>query len=226
MPTFAEQQTLLHEKLLSKATFEEGRSLCQVQNAQLHQSAGPGALSLLDQLLEDLGDHAFSYQPPGDFETIAWALWHITRIEDAIGNLLIAGTDQVFDAEWNRRIGSQVTDTGNAMTAAEALAFSQRIVPRELAAYRRAVGRRSQEVIAAVTQDQIRKKPSAAGVERIVAEGVLVEDPQSFWLRDFWANKTIGGLLLLPLTRHQMMHLPNCFRLKDLAQNVNGKESQ
>lgn len=43
--------------------------------------------------------------------------------------------------------------------------------------------------------------------------GVL-EIKESIWLKDFWGRHTVSGLILLPLIRHHMMHLPNSYAIK------------
>lgn len=216
---FARDQARAHELLMKRTTAAQGLVLCAAQNGRLHESE-PGAAggpTIGDRLALGLTDRAFRLRPEGEFETIAWILWHITRIEDAVGNLLIAGDHQVFDAGWQTRLGVDVTDTGNAFTVADVDAFGARVNRAELLAYRRAVGQRTRQVLAALDPDLLKTRPRGEDVERITREGVLTPEKDSIWLQDFWANKTLAGLVLLPLTRHQPMHLPNCFRLKALA---------
>lgn len=47
-----------------------------------------------DELLDGLDDDDYSVMPTEKDETIAWHLWHIARIEDLVGNLLIAEQPQ------------------------------------------------------------------------------------------------------------------------------------
>lgn len=42
-------------------------------------------------------------------ETIAWALWHIARLEDLTMNLLVSGGEQVWNREWARCLGTADT---------------------------------------------------------------------------------------------------------------------
>ena len=37
----------------------------------------------------------------------------------------------------------------------------------------------------------------------------------AFGLVDYWCNKTFAGLLLIPFSRHQMLHLDGCLRIVD-----------
>ena len=53
--------------------------------------------------------------------------WHTYRIEDLVSNILMANQDQLFNDMWQRRIGANITDTGNALEFDEAIAFAQNI---------------------------------------------------------------------------------------------------
>jgi hypothetical protein len=37
------------------------------------------------------------------------------------------------------------------------------------------------------------------------------------WLLDFWGKKNILGLIMIPITRHQTLHLNDCFNIKEKA---------
>ncbi|EQE04021.1 hypothetical protein [Clostridioides difficile] len=37
----------------------------------------------------------------------------------------------------------------------------------------------------------------------------------SIWLLDFWGNKDIAGILLMPPTRHVILHLNDCCKWKE-----------
>ena len=76
-------------------------------------------------------------------ETIAWALWHIARLEDLTMNLLVSGGEQVWNREWARCLGTAVADTGNAMSDDQIMELSKALRPAELLQYRSAVGRRT-----------------------------------------------------------------------------------
>ena len=43
----------------------------------------------------------------------------------------------------------------------------------------------------------------------------VTRQEESFWLLDFWGKKDVAGLLLMPPTRHVMLHLNDCFRWKE-----------
>lgn len=202
---FAELRNIIQKV----SCFAQSQKLALELHALTHLAEISGSSTPMyeDMLWEGLGDKDFAVAPTTKSFPVAWHIWHITRIEDLVGNILIADAPQIFDAAWAKRINTVVTDTGNAMDAEEARVFSERIVVSELKQYRIAVGRRTRETIGGLTAGDIRKKPCRQSLDRLLVEGGLTDQKQSFWLRDFWGKKTFGGLVLLPLTRHSLMHL-------------------
>ena len=69
-----------------------------------------------------------------------WQLWHTVRIEDLVSNILLANQDQIFNDDWQKKIGSLITDTGNALEAGEAIKFGKAIRPEALYDYMIEVG--------------------------------------------------------------------------------------
>ncbi len=168
-----------------------------------------------DEILDGLTDQDYSVMPTEKDETIAWHLWHIARIEDLTANLLIAESSQIFNDDWMDRLQVSVKDTGNAMTDEEIIGFSRQVNKQELIHYRNAVGCRTRRILNALTPGDMKRKPSEESLGRLVSEGGLLEARQSIWLRNFWGRHTVAGLILLPLTRHHMMHLPDSLRIKE-----------
>ena len=66
----------------------------------------------VDNLLTDLSPDEYKIMPTAKDETIAWALWHLARIEDLTINFLVAGEEQVFNSEWKKKLNSPIDDTG------------------------------------------------------------------------------------------------------------------
>ena len=194
------------------------------QALTLHAMTHTGAVSssepptFCDSLLDGLEDQDFSVMPTAKDETIAWHLWHIARIEDLVGNLLIAEGTQVLDDAWMDRLGVGVRDTGNAMTDQQIMDFSKRVEKQALLQYRDAVGRRTRTILRALEPGDLKRKPAAEALDRLVGEGGLLEEKGSIWLKNFWGRHTVAGLILLPLTRHHMMHLPDSLAIKQFVQ--------
>ena len=42
---------------------------------------------------------------------LCWYFWHTYRIEDLVSNILMMNREQIFDAEWQRKINSPIADT-------------------------------------------------------------------------------------------------------------------
>lgn len=87
---------------------------------------------------------------------LVWQFWHTYRIEDLVTNILLGNRPQIFNSEWQRRIGSPIADTGNALEYNEAIAFGKAINTDELLNYMIAVGKNTREIIRSPTMEKIR----------------------------------------------------------------------
>jgi len=52
-------------------------------------------------------------------------------------------------------------------------------------------------------------------LEKIKQNGGVIDNQKSIWLLDFWGKKNILGLINMPITRHQIVHLNDCFKIKE-----------
>jgi hypothetical protein len=211
----------LRKLIKSTKAFDAAIELALEIHAITHTSkvSSNGAPTFCDEVLDGLANEDYSVMPTEKDETIAWHLWHIARIEDLAGNLLIAEQSQVFNDEWMKTLNVTVKDTGNAMTDSEILDFSERVNKQELLNYRDAVGCSTRKILKSLIPSDLKRKPAAGYLERLVSEGGLLESKNSIWLKDFWGKHTVAGLILLPLTRHHMMHLPDSMAIKRLIRN-------
>ncbi|MGN6713971.1 DinB family protein [Anaerocolumna jejuensis] len=214
------KQARLKELIAKPEKFEEAKELCLQLHSIVHSSEiTPGVeQTLLDEVWEGLTEKAFLTMPTVKDVTVAWNIWHITRIEDITANILIGEREQVLDEEWLERLGVRVRDTGNAMTDEEILALSRQLAREELKSYRDAVGVRTKEIINNLTSPDLKRKVKGESIARILKEGGVTEQEDSIWLLDFWGKKNIAGILLMPITRHQAGHLNDCIKLKKKLQ--------
>ena len=141
---------------------------------------------------------------------MCWQFWHTYRIEDLVSNILMANQEQIFNEDWQRKIGSPITDTGNALELDEAIAFGKELNIEALREYMIAVGKNTREILKSLTLEQIKSMVPEEWVMRILEEGGVTTDFRSVWLLVFWGRLTMGGMILTPLTNHHMMHLPPC----------------
>ena len=209
-------QARLRELISKKEHFVEMQNLLLQMHSLVHskQVYGGNSQTFMDEIWEGLSDQAFRTMPTIKDDTVAWNIWHITRIEDLTANYLISGQEQILDREWHEKLHTKVTDTGNAMTDEEILAFSNEIGMDALYEYRNAVGRRTKEIIEALKQEDMKRKVSQEGLRAIARVGGVSEHPDAIWLLDFWGRKTVAGIIQMPITRHQIVHLDDSARLK------------
>jgi hypothetical protein len=141
---------------------------------------------------------------------LCWQFWHTYRIEDLVSNILMANQNQIFNEEWQRKIDSPITDTGNALELDEAIAFGKEINVEALHEYMLTVGKNTRNILGNLTLVQINSMVPEEWVMRILEEGGVTTDFRSVWLLVFWGRLTMGGMILTPMTDHHMMHLPPC----------------
>lgn len=141
---------------------------------------------------------------------MCWQFWHTYRIEDLVSNILMANQEQIFNEEWQRKIGAAITDTGNALELDEAIAFGKELNIEALREYMITVGKNTRTILKNLTLEQIKSMVPEEWVMRILEEGGVTTDFRSVWLLVFWGRLTRGGMILTPMTDHHMMHLPPC----------------
>ena len=141
---------------------------------------------------------------------MCWQFWHTYRIEDLVSNILMADQEQIFNEEWQNKICSSITDTGNALELDEVIAFGKEINIEALREYMFVVGKNTRRILENLTLEQIKSMVSYESVMRILEEGGVTTDFRSIWLLVYWGSLTIGGMILTPMTDHHMMHLPPC----------------
>jgi len=185
-------------------------------HAKLHLSKISSTIpNEVDSLISDLCDNEYAIMPTSKDETIAWVLWHIARIEDITMGILVADGDQLFNEAWRKAMNISVTDTGNAQTDDEIMNLSKSINVEELLNYRNKVGNRTREIVSELTPDDMKRKIPSRALEKILCEGGVTRQENSIWLLDFWGKKDVPGILLMPPTRHVMLHLNDCCKWKE-----------
>jgi hypothetical protein len=212
------QQQLLRSILLKKDKFDEAIKLCLEQHMMIHSSemSQTNTTTSEDELWEGLDETTFRMKLTEKDDTIAWNLWHITRVEDITMNILISNETQVINTEnWLIKMNLKVCDTGNAMTHEEIIDFSTSVNMEELRRYRIAVGRKTREIIQSLEPSDLKRKMKSDSLQLILDEGAVLDVEASRWLVDFWGNKNIAGILLMPATRHQIVHINDSMRIKE-----------
>ena len=145
------QHNLLKSIIMKLDKFDETIKLCLDQHSMVHDSemSQTSVVTFEDELWDGLDEITFRTMPTAkDEATIAWCLWHSTRVEDITMNVLVEGGTQVINTNnWLIKMNVRIRDTGNAMTNEEILDFSSGIDIQELKDYRKNVGERTREII-------------------------------------------------------------------------------
>ncbi len=200
----------LRKIILKPDKIQESKSLALSLHSMVHLSimSGVDKKTFEGELWEGLDENTFRTSQNQKGRTIAYGIWHCTRIEDITMNLLVAGDKQIFNREnWQEKINSNITDTGNAMSEDDIMEFSKNINMEELKNYRIEVGRRTRDIVENLSTQDMKRNFDKHRLQRILDERAVLDVKASNWLIDFWGRKNVAGIILMPMTRHQVIHI-------------------
>ncbi|MCL6604839.1 MAG: DinB family protein [Paenibacillus sp.] len=176
--------------------------------------------TLEDELFQNISEETLRKYPvtcPDTRNSIVWHLWHITRIEDMTMNVLVSDNDQVFHTgNWDKHLQVKFMHSGNGMSEDEVKELSQNIIIPALLSYRLEVGRKTREIISSIVPGQFKQKVEPARINKLEQQGAVKKEET--WLLEYWGNKNIAGLVLMPATRHNFVHLNKSIRIKQKIQ--------
>ena len=122
-------------------------------------------------------------RPHPRVNSIAWILWHLTRVEDAGLNRFVVDRAQVLDeGSWMERMNLPWRHHGSEMTLVEVDELSQRIDLSALQGYSEAVQARTRDIVsklnsddlnAAMEEEHLRKILIDEGLAHVNAEGFV-----------------------------------------------------
>ena len=212
---WTEQQNQLRKLLSAKAHFDEAIHLFLHQHAVVHTaeiSVGE-AWSLQDEVLAGLTDEQIkTCLKPGQ-NSIAWLLWHITRIEDMTINFLVLGQPQIYWSEdWAARLGVSSSDVGASMDDMEVAALSQQVSVQTLKEYRAAVGRSTRAGVLCMQPELLKEIVPASAVQQLVDEGSI--SAKGVWLAEYYKDRTRSFFLTRTATSHNFIHLNEAGRVR------------
>ena len=149
-------------------------------------------------------------------KTIAYSLWHIFRIEDIVAHTLIKGDEQIFFSEnYQDRIGSPIITTGNELVKTQISDLSKQLDINELYSYISDVSQNTVSMLGELSFDMLKMKVSDERKERLLSLNAVSTDENAFWLIDYWCSKDIRGLIQMPFSRHWIMHIEACERIRN-----------
>ena len=112
---------------------------------------------------------AMRLRPHARVNSIAWNLWHLTRVEDATFNRFLTDGEQVLDAgDWPAKLNLPWRHNGSEMTFGEVDELSRRIDLDALRAYAVAVEARTREVAAQLNRIDLDYVPDEAFLRRVL----------------------------------------------------------
>jgi hypothetical protein len=209
------QQTEFRRILLSFNQHQKAIEQFLSQHAMLHSSKMSQSehWAYEDVVLNDMTEEQIRRIPVNCEHSVAWLIWHIARIEDVAMNMLVAGDTQILNqATWLKRMNITACDTGNAMDQEGIADLSAVIDIKALRAYRLAVGRRTREIVMHLQPEELKLKVDPSRLQQVKDKGAVVEAAGG--LIDYWSKRNIAGLLLMPATRHNYVHLNEASRIK------------
>lgn len=203
----------IQAKLKKKDTYSEGIDTL----FELRDKLFEVMLSFRDELTRSDFDKAPFINADGyHSKTIAYSLWHIFRIEDITAHTLINGDEQVFFGNgYQERINSPLITTGNELVKNEICDFSKKLDIDELYEYISEVKKSTESIVRDMTYEMLRNKITSDRREYLQSLNVVSSDESAVWLIDYWCGKDIRGLIQMPFSRHWIMHVEACLRIRD-----------
>ncbi len=203
----------MQEQLKKEITFSEGiDTLFSLRNSLFLE---------LQDMKNKLNRDEFSESPFLNVngyhsKTIAYSIWHIFRIEDIVAHTLIACDEQVFfKNNYIKRTNSPIVTTGNELVGLQITEFSKQLDLNELYQYALDVKSSTEELLGKMSYQDLKKKFDENAKDRLRALQVVSTDERASWLIDYWCGKNIRGLIRMPFSRHWIMHIEACLRIRN-----------
>ncbi len=161
----------------------------------------------LDYLWKVVPSELMRVRPQPKVNSLAWNLWHISRVEDAGLNRFVADRHQILDeGNWMARLHLPWRDVGTGMNLAEVDELDRQIDLDALHDYSKAVQARTIEI---VSQLQMADLDPVVPVEKIRAvvidEGFAHSDPEG--LVTNYTGWTKGRFFMVDGLTHPFQHL-------------------
>jgi len=210
---WSELNKTMQTQIKKKDTYEEGiGTLFDLRNRLMDT-----LISFNDELCrKDFDAIPFINTDGYHSKTIAYSIWHIFRIEDIVAHTLINEDEQVFFVgNYQERINSPIITTGNELIKQQIADFSGQLNLQELYSYIFEVKDSTEKIIKSLSYGVLTQKISGERKEFLKSLNVVSSDENAIWLIDYWCNKDIRGLIQMPFSRHWIMHIEACLRIKN-----------
>jgi len=209
-----EQHAILRRRLMKDHDYAAALPVFLDHHGMVHAAKlRANAYSFQDEILGELTPQQLRYCSPTMPHSVVWKLWHIARIEDVTMNLLLADSPQVLHSgKWLDKLAITTVSVGNEMSDAEIAELSETINVKALLDYRLAVGKHTRSLVRRLKADLLWQPPAPDRLQRLFEEGAVLE--RTAWLRDYWGGHPAANLLLMPASRHCLVHLNEIDRMR------------
>ena len=208
------EQNKRMQLLIKKAdTFEEGKEVL----FELRNDLMDTLLSFKKELnREDFDAMPFMNADGYHCKNIAYSIWHIFRIEDIVAHTLVKGDEEIlFSGNYQNRINSPLITTGNELVKEQISDFTKQLDIDELYSYVADVKESTEKIIRGLTYGNLKIKVPDERKENLQSLGVVSDDENAVWLIDYWCQKDVRGLIQMPFSRHWIMHIEACLRIRN-----------
>lgn len=213
---WSELNKTMQSQIKKKDTYEAGiGTLFNLRN-QLMQTI----ISFKEELCrEDFDAIPFINSDGYHSKTIVYSLWHIFRIEDIVAHTVMSEDEQVFfSGNYRERINSPIITTGNELVKKDIADFSKQLNLNELFSYIFEVKESTENIVGGLSYDDLKRKIPKERKEYLKSLNVVSSDERAIWLIDYWCDKNVRGLIQMPFSRHWIMHIEACLRIKNKLQ--------
>ena len=208
------EQNKRMQSLIRKAdTFEEGKEVL----FELRKELMDALLSFKGELKrEDFDAMPFMNADGYHSKNIAYSIWHIFRIEDIVAHTLVNGDEEVlFSGKYQARINSPIITTGNELIKEQISDFTKQLDIDELYSYIADVKKSTEDIIHNLTYNDLKTRVPDERKGTLKSSGVVSDDVNAVWLIDYWCKKDVRGLIQMPFSRHWIMHIEACQRIRN-----------
>jgi hypothetical protein len=162
----------------------------------------------LADLWDVVGDAAMRQRPHPRVNSIAWNLWHLTRVEDAGINRFVADRPQVLDdGGWMARLNIPWRHNGFGMTFDEVDELDRAIDLEALRGYSAAVRERTCEVVGGLDAIDLDAVVPAEHLRKIIFDEGLADAAYAPGLLENYTGWTRGRALSTFGLTHPFQHV-------------------
>ncbi len=156
---------------------------------------------------EMVPDDLMRQRPHPQVNSIAWILWHLTRVEDAgLNRFVVDGSQVLDDGSWMEKMNLPIRHNGGDMNFAEVDDLSQRINLQALQEYSKAVKLRTREIVSQLTYDSL-DSVMEEGYLRVILFDEGLASPRSAGLFQNYLGWTKGKCLMNFGMTHPYQHV-------------------